>query len=258
MHDLWREFAVKETNRGEQERRSWVHEAVEGEGEDSCLFSGGWKKLLRICIIMKEGRSVPIPSVKCLEFSDCSNVTVLRLVRVDVENQELDLSPLRRLKSLEIVPAQLYERPDPGMKVRGIGRLTNLAVLIWVGVGFASLSTVGEISCLRNLQVLHLICRLENQGVCTMIALDELRLLQEVRIGFGGMVTISGLSSRMSKLRTLDLSFCQQLRSCPGVGDVVGLEALSYCDRVQRARRAAQPPKAEKVADIAYRLVRFT
>ena len=78
MHDLW-EFVVKETNRGEQDRRSWVYEAVESEGEDSCLTGGGWKQLLRICI-MKEGRSVSRRSVQCLEFSDCSNVTVLRLV----------------------------------------------------------------------------------------------------------------------------------------------------------------------------------
>ena len=61
-----------------------------------------------------------------------------------------------------------------------------------------------------------------------MLALNELRLLREVRIKLQVIVTISGFSSRMSKLRILDLSHCQQLRSCPGVGGVVGLEELLY------------------------------
>ncbi|KAG0606318.1 hypothetical protein M758_9G131300 [Ceratodon purpureus] len=49
-------------------------------------------------------------------------------------------------------------------------------------------------------------------------------------------VTSAGLSSNLTNLRLLDLHDCKQLRSCPGVGDLVALEELtcSGCEKLER------------------------
>ena len=40
------------------------------------------------------------------------------------------------------------------------------------------------------------------------------------------VVSVTGLSSKLTNLRVLDLSGCKELRTCHGVGDLVALEEL--------------------------------
>jgi len=221
MHDLWREFALKETERGEFQKRRWVYEIVGGEALDSILSDGGWKKLQRICLMGESDNGNIQPSVKCLSFSNCKNVTVLRLVDVVVEDDAvLDLSPLIQLKILEILALNCVP-----VRVRGFGKLKNLKILVWVNIEAESFGCFEEISHLRNLRVLHLVTIA--WGLSTTLDLSELRWLEYLRLEFQDEVTISGLGSKMANLRIIDLCSSRRLQSCLGVGDVANLEVLS-------------------------------
>ncbi|KAG0570086.1 hypothetical protein KC19_6G137500 [Ceratodon purpureus] len=240
MHDLWREFAVMETRRGEEESSQWVYELVGGRrAAESCMQGGGWESLRRICI---RGSRVTV-----VNFTHCSKVTVLILDILYDANGVLDLSPLGRLKSLEItfqMDYSLWKAPwethdlnsTSGLKVCGIGQLSNLAVLIWLNVRDESLSGVAEIACLTNLRVLHLrSTRSGKTSKSTTLDLQRLRYLQVLSVQFAGMVSILGFSAMMTDLRFLDLGGCGELKSCIGVGDVNGLEVLllSGCGKLE-------------------------
>ena len=57
---------------------------------------------------------------------------------------------------------------------------------------------------------------------------DKLFMLRDICLcNFNGE-TISGFSSKHTNLRHLDLRGCYSLRSCPGVGDLLALEELSF------------------------------
>ncbi|KAG0613625.1 hypothetical protein M758_6G117100 [Ceratodon purpureus] len=227
MHDLWREFAVMEARRGEEESSHWVYEVDVGGGRaaESFMQGGGWENLRRICIKWSD--------VTCVNFTHCSKVTVLRLEDVSFANEVLDLRPLGRLKSLEIDSGRINPETFLGdsvydLKVYGIGELTNLVVLSWLYVCNGSLSAVAEIARLTNLRFLQLgtADRSVNATTSTTLDLQRLRYLQMVSVEFAGMVSISGFSAMMTDLRFLDLGGCGELKSCVGVGDVDGLEVL--------------------------------
>ncbi|KAG0569869.1 hypothetical protein KC19_6G122200 [Ceratodon purpureus] len=226
MHDLWREFAVMEAKRGEEESSHWVYEVNVGGPRvaESCMHGGGWESLRRICISRRD--------VTCVSFTHCSKVTVLRLQHVSVANEVLDLRPLGRLKSLGINsvrynPESFLRDSAYDLKVYGIGELTNLGVLIWLNVCDGSSSAVAEIARLTNLRFLQLESDDSvNTTTSTTLDLQRLRYLQVVSVKFAGMVSISGFSAMMTDLRFLDLGRCSELKSCEGVGDVDGLEVL--------------------------------
>lgn len=56
------------------------------------LSDDGWKDLQRNCLM--SGLSSWRPIVKCLNFDNCRNVMVLRLVNVIVEDRVLNPSPV--------------------------------------------------------------------------------------------------------------------------------------------------------------------
>ncbi|KAG0569871.1 hypothetical protein KC19_6G122400 [Ceratodon purpureus] len=236
MHDLWREFAVMEARRGEEESSHWVYEFNVGGGRggraaESCMDDGGWENLRRI--------SIDNSRVTCVNFTHCSKVTVLRLDDVNVANEVLDLRPLGRLKSLEIVSSEAFGRnflgdSDYDLKVYGIGELTNLVILSWLSVPNGSLSAVAEIARLTNLRILQLRSHYSVKATTsTTLDLQRLRYLQVMSVSVAGMVSISGFSAMMTDLRFLDLGRCSELKSCVGVGDVDGLEVLILCGELE-------------------------
>ncbi|KAG0613627.1 hypothetical protein M758_6G117300 [Ceratodon purpureus] len=233
MHDLWREFAVMEAKRGEEESSHWVYEFNVGGGRaaESCMHGGGWENLRRICIDNSR--------VTCVNFTHCSEVTVLRMVGVSVANEVLDLRPLGRLKSLEIFSSPSYGRNFFGdlaydLKVYGIGELTNLVVLSWLNIRDSSLRAVEEIARLTNLRILQLGSHYSVKATTSRtLDLQRLRYLQVVSVSVAGLVSISGFSAMMTDLRFLDLGSCGELKSCVGVGDVDGLEVLILCGELE-------------------------
>lgn len=155
------------------------------------MYSDGWENLHRICVQRCR--------VKCVNFTRCSKVTVLKLDSVYVENEALDLSPLKMLKSLEIIYGGQWcdsdeeigesEWSNTGvLKVSGIGQLASLTVLIWLNIGDESLSAVGEIFFLRNLRILQLKSEIS--------IIMKTSTVQKVRVQFQGMVTISASAQK--------------------------------------------------------------
>ncbi|KAG0562445.1 hypothetical protein KC19_9G146900, partial [Ceratodon purpureus] len=215
-----------EANAGETESRPWLCEIWKSQDQESKLYYGGWEKLQRISIM---GDTNNTTSVKTIDFSNCSKVTVLKLVSANVEERALNLELLSRLISLRI------ECRFDEYVVQGIKSLGNLKILLWSIIG--SLLSTSNISFPPKLQVLRLTCQdrqyehVENETYETYSArptlhLGGLRSLQEARLDFSGKVQISGLSSEMTKLRVLDLGGCNWLPSLPGVGDSIGMTAL--------------------------------
>ncbi|KAG0607254.1 hypothetical protein M758_8G013600 [Ceratodon purpureus] len=180
--------------------------------------------------------TIPLDEVS---FSYCTNVTVLKLLRVRMKI--LDLNALRHLRSLEydsgwsLVSSNIA---PPAVKVRGLARLSNLVVLLLDGIPGHS-SWIEAISGLTKLQILRLDSgtrwRPDDKHEIKYPNLRKLWSLRDVTMTrFRNRAnTISGFSKRMSFLRILDLSECSFLR-CDGVGDLVALEELnlSYCKKL--------------------------
>ena len=57
---------------------------------------------------------------------------------------------------------------------------------------------------------------------------DKLYMLRDISLRYFNGKTISNFSSKHYNLRHLDLDRCKSLRSCPGVGDLLALEELSF------------------------------
>ncbi|KAG0577117.1 hypothetical protein KC19_5G132000 [Ceratodon purpureus] len=226
VHDLWREFAKVEANAWKNKSPPWLYEIWESEDQESKLHDGGWKKLQRISI---RGDRNSTTTVKSIDFSNCSKVTVLKLVCVNVEENALNLGLLNRLKSLRI------ECRFDEYLVQEMKSLENLKILSWNITG--SLPSTTIITFPPKLQVLRLTCydreykhqihaTHETSSTRPTLDLGGLRSLQEARIDFSGKVHISGLSSEMTKLRILNLRGCYCLPSLPGVGNTIGMTTL--------------------------------
>ena len=228
MHDLWREFCVMETRAGKNSRRRWLYD-VHGphfRPQESSLRDGGWKSLERICL-----KGSASNSVIEVNLTDCSNIKVLKLIDLHLDESVLDLKALKRLKSLEFLSRRGTWVPQ--VEVLGLIFLTSLVVLKLDNIPTNSVC-IEEIAYLTNLQVLQLHSGIENTN--KLPDLEELILLQMVTFCFGdGAETIPGLSSRMTNLQCLDLEWCASLRRCHGVSELIALEELelSYCEKVE-------------------------
>ena len=229
MHDLWREFALVKARGDESHSRRWIYEKVYHDNdprkEESHLLGGGWKNLQRICIIGEQDFDLDDKKkyiVKEINLDCCSNLRALKLVDIYPETQVLDVRLLKQLKSLEIH----YNTNGSNLfHILGLGSLRNLAFLHLDGVQTDSVNE--EIGGLTNLHVLD-IRRLSSWSTAQKLPdLSKLNSLQNVK--FQQCIKaemISGLNSKMTNIKHLDLGHCRLLRSCHGVGDLVALEKL--------------------------------
>lgn len=151
VHDLWREFAVIEANVGKKYSSLWFYHNDEDDHTDlhrgeSTFRGGGWENLQRAYFLWKKSKFK-----EELSFTLCSNLTVLTLRNVALGNKELDLTPVKCLKYLEV---NLHGAPG-SVQVLGLGSLKRLVVLRWFRM-LATSPCLQEISLLSNLQVLQL------------------------------------------------------------------------------------------------------
>ncbi|KAG0577398.1 hypothetical protein KC19_5G153200 [Ceratodon purpureus] len=228
MHDLWREFCVAETKVGEFAERRWVYfEEGYDELEESTPSGSCWENLGRMYFMSEAG----VQKFLGLRLNHFKNVKVLRVRDALIARDPMvtvDLGEMKHLKYLEIRhdwrTRRYFQRvlPMADVEVQGLQSLTNLAFLQWVGmpeeVGYAE-----GIGRLTNLQFLKL-------PYCRGNTLPDMSSLTSLRMAFfprsGEVDTIRGLTGKLSKLQYLNLADCEKLRSCPGVGDLLGLEVL--------------------------------
>ena len=212
MHDLWYEFAIWKTKIQDLNAQQWVYKvdgkrgALEKRGqwresvERMCFSNWGWK------------------SLNGLKLYDFVNVTAFRLYIAIVMSDralDLDLSGLKQLKSLDI--------RTPGMTIRvdGLSSLTNLGRLAFGSPG--SLVCLNEIGHLTNLQILWL----QHCGSDKVLDLANLTLLEVVGLlECPVLITIRGLSSKLTNLCALYITNCKSLQECPGLDELTALEVL--------------------------------
>ena len=168
-----------------------------------------------------------------MNLGNCSNITVLKLLDLDLANVTLDLSGLKHLKSLEF-RLKYFSEPlrksmfahtglnsDPGVEVLGLGQLANLVELVWKSVN-TYLSPFEDIGCLTSLQVLILdyVTNLQalqldyNRSNNEFLKLERLCSLRELSLRAIGVRTLSDLCSRITNLQYVALHYCWNLRSC--------------------------------------------
>ena len=217
MHDLWHEFCMAETKAGKLGDRWWVYSEEESrEVGESSPGGGWWKKLRRMCLVGKGWRSL-----RGVQLSEFANVTVLKVAIGSIivpSALDLDVSGLRHLKSLELETRLFFS------KIVGLGSLRELVYLSWHREGASNSACIEEIGRLTKLEVLSL------RGF-TNAEMPDLSMLTSLREAwfweFRNAVTVTGLSSKLSKLRFLGLEWCEKLRDIPGLGELYALEYLS-------------------------------
>ena len=217
MHDLWHEFCMAETKAGKLGDRWWVYSEEESrEVGESSPGGGWWKKLRRMCLVGEGWRSL------CgVQLSEFANVTLLKVAIGSVippSALDLDVSGLRHLKSLELETEQFFS------KIVGLGSLRELVYLSWICEGASNSACIEEIGRLTKLEVLSL-------GGFTNAEMLDLSMLTTLREAwfweFRNAVTVTWLSSKLSKFRSLQLVRCGKLRDCLGLGELYALEYLS-------------------------------
>ncbi|KAG0608738.1 hypothetical protein M758_8G128400 [Ceratodon purpureus] len=228
MHDLWRAFCEAEVQSGELRCRRWVsgaescRELIETSPAGTC-----WENVKRMAFSGIGLRR----TIERVNFAHFSNVTVLKIELPDVEKDlVLDLSGLARLKSLELVVN------DPSrLVIRGLPRSL---VFLHSSSYYGSASVIShdfgkQIGYLTELQHLELVYYAGDK-------LPDMKCMISMRVAMfyscRNVVTLAGLSTKLTNLQVLHFRFCSQLRSCPGVGDLVALEELDFsgCSRLQR------------------------
>ncbi|KAG0560026.1 hypothetical protein KC19_10G148400 [Ceratodon purpureus] len=230
MHDLWRAFCVAETEGGKIGRRRWMYETVNCSSEVVEASPSGtcWKNVKRMAFVGDDPRSS-----KKTNFGHFPNVTVLKIWGIRwrmSENVVINLSGVIHLKSLEISCYDSYN-----LVIQGLPRNLLFFTFECVRLGQSPPTEqfVKQIACLEDLQFLCLICY-PGRKLPDMRSMVSLRVAKFILCE--NAVTVTGLSSKLSNLRLLDLRDCAQLSSCPGVGDLIALEELQCedCWRLER------------------------
>ncbi|KAG0598350.1 hypothetical protein M758_12G066000 [Ceratodon purpureus] len=224
MHDLWRAFCIAETNHGGFVCQRWVYESknrceiVETSPSGTC-----WENVNRMAFIddleQKLGR---------VNFSHFPNVTVLKILgTLTSEMLVLDLSGLIHLKSL-----QVRTRAPGNIVTRGLPR--SLVYLHWQveGMDCDAPQLLEQIAFLEQLECLRFIDYggFELPDVSSMVSLRWATFRN-----CENAVTVTGLSSKLTKLQWLNFEGCSELRSCSGVDDLVALKMLDFegCARLK-------------------------
>ncbi|KAG0627867.1 hypothetical protein M758_2G234200 [Ceratodon purpureus] len=225
MHDLWRAFCVAETQSGEMGRRRWMYKAgncsselVEASPSGTC-----WENVKRMAFLPDDPRSL-----EKVDFGHFANVTVLKISMARrMAKVVINLSGLIHLKSLEVWGC---EELSENLVIQGLPR--GLLFFVY-SLASPDQQIVKQIARLEDLQFLCLI-GYPGRRLPDMRSMVSLRVARFYRCE--NAVTLAGLSSKLTNLRVLYLHRCGQLRSCPGVGDLVALEDLSCkgCMRLER------------------------
>lgn len=216
MHDLWREFCVAEAkakSSGEQrQKQRWMF--MEEESSEVNRFREHLKTMERMRFLNEGWKGLAE-----VNFEECVNVSVLKLnVQWFVEPSKinLDLTGLKYLKSLELKANKFVINCD------GFGSLKHLVAVRW-WADKATSPSIEAVGSLTKLQILEL----KGFDGDKLPNLSLLTALQVVCFAHcDNVVTITGLSSKLSSLRTLCISRCSNLRECPGLGDLHALEEL--------------------------------
>ncbi|KAG0561405.1 hypothetical protein KC19_9G062400 [Ceratodon purpureus] len=225
MHDLWRAFCVAETQGGEIGRRRWMYEArncsselVEASPSGSC-----WENVKRMVFLGADPRSL-----EKADFGHFANVTVLKISmpeRRKAKKVVINLSGLIHLKSLEVWGFEMWDN----LVIQGLPR--SLLFFVYIHefrIQPSSAPAEQIVKQIARLEDLQFLCLIDYPGR----RLPDMRSMVSLRVArfyeCKNVVTVTGLSLKLTNLRVLDLRWCKQLRSCPGVGDLVALEEL-YC-----------------------------
>ncbi|KAG0627855.1 hypothetical protein M758_2G233100 [Ceratodon purpureus] len=230
MHDLWRAFCVAETQGGKMGQRRWVYEAVNCSSElvEASPSGSCWENVKRMAFLRDDPRSL-----EKADFGHFANVTVLKIfVKLDMSKKVvINLSGLIHLKSLEVWGSGLCDN----LIIQGLPKS-----LLFLGYDSKSPCesppTEQFVRQIARLEDLQFLCLFRYKGR----RLPDMRSMVSLRVArfywCENAVTLAGLSSKLTNLRVLDLLCCEQLRSCPGVGDLVALEELSCsgCEGLER------------------------
>ncbi|KAG0603715.1 hypothetical protein M758_10G115900 [Ceratodon purpureus] len=217
MHDLWREFCVAEAAIGKFEdgRCLFVEEESSKLAETSPGPGGCWRNMRRMCFLNEGWR--------CLDGVEVDQFVNLLLLKVESGSfllggsLELDVKGLRHLKSLDLKTGYV------NVKCAGLGSLSKLAYLRWENF-YTPPPDVEEIGSLRKLQVL-ILQGFKGDKLPDLGMLTSLRLVSFV--GCIAIKSISGLGSKLTNIKFLDLRSCYSLQECPGVGDLYALVVLN-------------------------------
>ncbi|KAG0588917.1 hypothetical protein KC19_2G278200 [Ceratodon purpureus] len=176
-------------------------------------------------------------SLEKADFGHFANVTVLKIfVKLDMSKKVvIKLSGLIHLKSLEVWGCEMW---SDNLVIQGLPR----GLLFFV---YGREYDIQPSSAPADQQIVKQIARLgELQFLCLTRypgrRLPDMRSMVSLRVAkfhwCENAAKLTGLSSKLTNLRVLYLHRCMQLRSCPGVGDLVALEELS-CDGCERLER---------------------
>ncbi|KAG0601125.1 hypothetical protein M758_11G085900 [Ceratodon purpureus] len=241
VHDLYREFARYETNRGELEDRTVIwhagrvvytpeFEKTPPSGPDGC-----WSKVERVCV------DCPAINVEGVKWQHFANVVVIVLGRIEKE-QVLDLRGLRRLRSLTLEGSYIT--------VNGLGELRNLRWLDLEGIRCGH-HEIGHLTVLQVLRV-NTYCRprrwwWESQSL-ELANLDKCINLRYLEVRCACLKALPDLSQmtslrraifecpnatdgpvmglRMCALQELQLVNCRSLCRLPRLGEAGLLQVL--------------------------------
>ncbi|KAG0600756.1 hypothetical protein M758_11G058300 [Ceratodon purpureus] len=226
MHDLWRGFCEAEVQSGELRSRRWVsgaegcRELIETSPAGTC-----WEHVKRMVFF---GSGL----LERVNFAYFSNVTVLKIKWLYLEKDlVLDLSGLARLRSLDLVvedPSRLVVRGFP----RRLVFLRTISSHSYWSTSALSQELRKQVKYLTELQHLELVSYAGDK-------LLDMKCMVSLRVAMfyscRSVVTVAGLSTKLSNLRVLHFVDCKRLGRCPGVGDLVVLEELHFkeCRRLK-------------------------
>lgn len=239
MHDLWRAFCIAETKSGELGWRRWIYDEVNcSELVESSPSGTCWENVKRMAFLDCEFRSL-----EKVNFTHFSNVTVLKIKDLRISKKVVvDISGLIHLKSLDVNGNDSYN-----LVFQGLPRDLNFLNFTSYFVESTSVQElIKQIECLNELQYLQLVDYGGDK-------LPDMRSMVSLRVAiFSGcfnVVNLTGLSSKLTNLRVLNLQGCNQLRSCPGVGDLVVLEELKClsCRSLERLPNLRKLRKLRKL-----------
>ncbi|KAG0588944.1 hypothetical protein KC19_2G280600 [Ceratodon purpureus] len=245
MHDLWRAFCVAETQGGEMGRRRWMYEAVNCSSELVEASPSGtcWENVKRMAFLPDDPRSL-----EKVDFGHFANVTVLKIsmARRMAKKVVINLAGLIHLKSLQVWGNNL-----DNLVIQGLPR-SLLFFVYWSESAGETIPSAQFMKQIARLEDLQWLCLSSYPGR----RLPDMRSMVSLRVamfyGCWNAVTLAGLSSKLTNLRVLYLQRCMQLRSCPGVGDLVALEELSC----QGCKKLLRLPNLRKLRNLRKLVIR--
>ena len=235
MHDLWRAFCEAEAERGELGCRRWVMQDARKSSEllETSPSGSCWENVKRMSLVY-----CGVRGVERVNFGHFVNVRVLRILGLCVTRKVVvDVSRLWQLKSLEVSGRFLHRLVLQGLpkslifvSIDDDPDFSESTGMQFLGDLYKRWETrskssqwIREIGFLKELQYIRLNC----YGGGKLPDMRSMVSLRKVMFRWcESVVSVTGLSSKLTNLRVLDLTRCEELRTCHGVGDLVALEEL--------------------------------